>query len=109
LIFCSIKEAELCPETSLIVNGGSSIFLPHYVDPPKCATGKTLLEVCPYVCINNGQQTATWYYHYGEYSQDPNFVLSILWIEIEKIFKASKTKLHTLYIQVHFFTLYFLN
>ena len=69
---------------SLVVDGGSSFFLPHFDRVPKCTSQKQLFEVAPYVVINNGAKTAHLYYHYTEYSQDPNFVISILWAELQR-------------------------
>lgn len=103
---CSILEAESNSQiVSLVMDGGSSMHLPHFTSPPKSTSGKDLLEVAPYVCLNNGAKTSAFYYHFGDYSQDPNFVLSILWQEIRKLYEADATKKHTLYLQVCFYLL----
>ena len=85
--YCSIAAATMNPLiVSLVIDGGSSFFLPHFDKPPKCINQKELLEIAPYIVINNGKQTAHLYYHFTDYSQDPNFVISVLWLELKKLF-----------------------
>lgn len=97
-------EARLNPNEviSLVVDGGSSFFLPHFKDLPKIVHRKQLLEIAPYVFLNNGLKTGTFSFHFANFSQDPNFVLSQLWTELKLLFGEKPVKKKILYIQVFY-------
>jgi hypothetical protein len=105
-------EAQLYPTDiiSLVVDGGSSFFLPHFCDLPKCTSRKSLLEIAPYLAINNGTKSAKMYYHFTDYSQDPNFVISVLFVELKQLFVSNNSQKQTLYLQVlYYYLLLFFN
>jgi len=85
---------------SLVVDGGSSFYMPHWNTPPKCINHKSLLEIAPYLSINNGEQTAKFYFHFSDYSQDPNFMISVLYHDIMAIFGDNPIQKEILYLQV---------
>jgi hypothetical protein len=98
----SNAEARLEPDEifSFAMDGESSFFMPHFTQAPKIALKKERLETHPYVVLNNGQALATLFFHCGEYSKDPNFVISMLWNKLVPIFKASTVRRKVLYLQV---------
>ena len=98
-----IAQAKQQPEeiVSLVCDGGSSFFLPHFVIPPKVLAQKNLLEIAPYITLNNSQSKGSFYFHFGNHSQDLNFVISILWQQLQTIFaKQENYTKQILYLQV---------
>lgn len=85
---------------SLVVDGGGSFFLPSFVQKPKALNRLLLLEVAPFVVLNNGYGTGCYMWHYNEWSQDPNFVISMIWLELKRIFELQPHARVELFLQV---------